>query len=104
VAVYNYSGARGDVRLELQKDEWFALVDDVPGKTVAVNSGRVGGSQFTIEARRIGKFKLTLAARMNGAPNVNSSLNRADIVVREIEVIPDGRKADRDPRRNPERL
>jgi hypothetical protein len=29
--------------------------------------GRVGGSQFTLEANRIGKFKLTLSARMNGA-------------------------------------
>src|SRR5207247_3748283 len=51
-----------------------------------VDAGRVGGSQFTIEARHIGKFKLTLAARMNGAAG------RADIVVREIEVVPDGRE------------
>ncbi len=86
VAIYNYSGAPGDVSLELQENEWFSLVDDVPGKTVAVDSGRVGGSQFTIEARRIGKFKLTLAARMSGASG------RADIVVREIEVVPDGRE------------
>ncbi len=80
VAVYNYSAARGDVRLELKTEDWFALVDDAPGKTVAVDSGRVGASQFTLEARRIGKFKLTLAAHMNGG------LNPADIVVREIEV------------------
>src|SRR6266581_2223036 len=56
------------------------------GKTVAVDSGRVGASQFTLEARRIGKFKLTLAARMHGPAG------RADIVVREIEVVPDGRE------------
>ena len=31
-----------------------------------VDSGRVGGSQFTLEAKRIGKFKLTLAASMKG--------------------------------------
>ena len=55
-------------------------------KALAVEAGRVGGSQFTIEANRIGKFKLTLAARMNGAAD------RADIVVREIEVIPNGRE------------
>ena len=46
----------------------------------------MGGSQFTLEAKRIGKFKLTLSARMNGGAN------RADIVVREIEVIPNGRE------------
>lgn len=86
VAVYNYSGARGDVSLKLQPDEWFALVDDSAEKTVNVDSGRVGGSEFTLEARRIGKFKLTLSANMDGKSN------RADIVVREIEVVPNGRE------------
>ena len=85
-AVYNYSGGRGDVSLKLQPDDWFSLVDDVPDKSVAVDSARVGGSQFTLEAKRIGKFKLTLSARMNG------EASRADIVVREIEVIPNGRE------------
>jgi hypothetical protein len=86
VAVYNYSGARGDVQLQLQQDDWFSLVDDIADKSVQVDSSRVGGSQFTLEARRIGKFKLTLSARMNG------EASRADIVVREIEVIPNGRE------------
>jgi A-macroglobulin TED domain/Alpha-2-macroglobulin family/Carboxypeptidase regulatory-like domain/MG2 domain/Alpha-2-macroglobulin bait region domain/A-macroglobulin receptor binding domain len=86
VAVYNYSGARGDVGLQLQTDDWFELVQDVPAKTLAVESGRVGGSRFTLEAKRIGKFKLTLSAKMTGAAS------GADIVVREIEVIPNGRE------------
>src|SRR5205807_8258860 len=86
VAVYNYSGERGDVDLQLQPDNWFALADDVPDKSVTVESSRVGGSQYTVEARRIGKFKLTLSAKMKGGAN------RADIVVREIEVIPNGRE------------
>jgi hypothetical protein len=86
VGVYNYSGGRGDVCLQLKKDDWFSLVQDVPEKSLAVEAGRVGSSQFTIEANRIGKFKLTLGARMTGAAN------RADIVVREIEVIPNGRE------------
>ncbi|HEY1219402.1 MAG TPA: MG2 domain-containing protein [Bryobacteraceae bacterium] len=86
VAVYNYAGGRGDVSLKLEKGDWFSLVQDVPEKNLAVEAGRVGSSQFTIEANRIGKFKLTLAARMSGGAN------RADIVVREIEVIPNGRE------------
>ncbi|HEV2964795.1 MAG TPA: MG2 domain-containing protein [Candidatus Angelobacter sp.] len=86
VAVYNYSGERGDVNLQLQAANWFAMVDDVPEKSVTVEASRVGGSQYTIEARRIGKFKLTLSARMKGGAN------REDIVVREIEVIPNGRE------------
>jgi len=88
VAIYNYSGAKGDVSLNLQQDDWFTLVQDQPSKTVAVEAGRVGAAEFSIEARRIGKFKLTLSAKMAGAPGAN----RADIVVREIEVIPNGRE------------
>ena len=86
VAIYNYSGSTGDVSLHLEADNWFSLVDDVGEKSVTVDSARVGGSQFTLEAKRIGKFKLTLSARMKGGAN------RADIVVREIEVIPNGRE------------
>jgi hypothetical protein len=86
VAVYNYSGSSGDVNLRLDADSWFSLVDDVAEKSVTVDSSRVGGLQFTIEAMRIGKFKLTLSARMKGGAD------RADIVVREIEVIPNGRE------------
>jgi uncharacterized protein YfaS (alpha-2-macroglobulin family) len=86
VAVYNYSGERGDVSLKLQSADWFSLVDDVSDKSVVVDSAHVGASQFTVEARRIGKFKLTLSARMAG------EASREDIVVREIEVIPNGRE------------
>jgi hypothetical protein len=90
VAVYNYSAARGDVRLELKNEDWFKLAGDDAGgnaaKTVAVDAGQVGASHFTVEAQRIGKFKLTLAAHMSGGNNP------ADIVVREIEVVPNGRE------------
>lgn len=86
VAAYNYSGARGNVDLKLQASDWYSLVNDVPEKSVAVDSGRVGGAQFTLQANHIGKFKFTLSARMNGPAG------RADIVVREIEVVPNGRE------------
>src|SRR6202044_2066513 len=36
VAMYNYSGAKGDVSLQLQQDDWFSLVDGVGEKSVAV--------------------------------------------------------------------
>ncbi|HEY2012347.1 MAG TPA: alpha-2-macroglobulin family protein, partial [Bryobacteraceae bacterium] len=90
VAVYNYSGTNGNVALQLHADDWFSLVEDVAEKNLAVESGRVGGSQFTLEAKRIGKFKLTLAARMTGGGT--GATRGADIVVREIEVIPNGRE------------
>lgn len=86
VAIYNYADSTGNVNLQLKDDDWFSLVDDTPAKSVKVDAARVGSSQFTIEARRIGKFKLTLSAQMNGGAN------REDIVVREIEVVPNGRE------------
>jgi hypothetical protein len=82
VAVYNYSGSQGHVRLRLAQDDWFSLVADSPEKSLNVESDHVEAAQFTIEAKRIGKFKLTLSAEMEGAAK------RADVVVREIEVVP----------------
>jgi uncharacterized protein YfaS (alpha-2-macroglobulin family) len=91
VAVYNYSGKPGNVTAALQQDPdaWYTLEGDLAQKSVSVKSGGVGGTQFTISANRIGKFKLTLTAQMNGAGKV-----RRDIVVREIEVIPNGHEQD----------
>ncbi len=86
VAIYNYLDSAGQVSLQLKADDWYSLVDDAAAKSVKVDAARVGSSQFTVEAKRIGKFKLTLSAQMSGGAN------RADIVVREIEVIPNGRE------------
>jgi A-macroglobulin TED domain/Alpha-2-macroglobulin family/Carboxypeptidase regulatory-like domain/MG2 domain/A-macroglobulin receptor binding domain/Alpha-2-macroglobulin bait region domain len=88
IAVYNYSGKSGEVSLKLKPEDWFSLDHDTPEKSVSAASGRVAGAQFTLTARRIGKFKLTLTAHMEG------SASRDDIVVREIEVIPNGREQD----------
>jgi uncharacterized protein YfaS (alpha-2-macroglobulin family) len=90
IAVYNYSGKPGRVSLKLKPEEWFSLDnDDASEKSISVESGHVGGSQFTLNAKRIGKFKLTLSAHMNGD---GDRKDRDDVVVREIEVIPNGRE------------
>jgi uncharacterized protein YfaS (alpha-2-macroglobulin family) len=86
VAIYNYAGVNGEVSLDLQKDPWFDLVEDSSQKEVSVANGHVGGSQFTIQANKIGKFKLTLSAKMAG------NTPRRDIIVREIEIVPNGRE------------
>jgi len=88
VAIYNYSGARGDVTLSLQPEQGVSLVDDKADKRVSVAPSEVGSSQFTVQANHIGKFKLTLSARMKG------TVERQDVVVREIEVVPNGREHD----------
>jgi uncharacterized protein YfaS (alpha-2-macroglobulin family) len=89
VAVYNYAGKRGDVKLSLEPEAWYSLQNDAAKKSVEVESGAVGGSQFTLSANRIGKFKLTLLAQMGEGASV-----RRDVVVREIEVVPNGREQD----------
>jgi uncharacterized protein YfaS (alpha-2-macroglobulin family) len=86
VAIYNYTSAKGQVRLQLKEDDWYSFVKDEGQKSVEVEAGKVSGSQFTLEAKRIGKFKLTLSAQMKG------EAKRADIVVREIEVVPNGQQ------------
>jgi A-macroglobulin TED domain/Alpha-2-macroglobulin family/MG2 domain/Carboxypeptidase regulatory-like domain/A-macroglobulin receptor binding domain/Alpha-2-macroglobulin bait region domain len=88
IAVYNYSGKSGEVTLKLKQEDWFSLGHDTPEKSISAASDRVAGAQFTLTAARIGKFKLTLSAHMEG------SASRDDIVVREIEVIPNGREQD----------
>ena len=89
IGVYNYSGKPGEVSLKLQPDDWYALDNDTADKSLNVESGHVGSSQFTVAANRIGKFKLTLRAHMDGAAGQEG---RDDIIVREIEVIPNGRE------------
>jgi hypothetical protein len=86
VAIYNYTETKGEVKLALDSNDWYSLVEDVAEKSVSVDAGHVGGSQFTVEAKRIGRFKLKLSANMKG------DAKRADIVIREIEVVPNGRE------------
>ena len=85
VAVYNYAGKRGKVKMKLAPEDWFT-VDGASEQTVEVGSGDVGAAQFTIEAKRIGKFRLTVTGRMDGGSE------REDTVVREIEVAPNGER------------
>jgi hypothetical protein len=90
IAVYNYAGKPTQVSLHLEPADWYSLTNDAPDKTVSVQSASVGSSHFTLNANRIGKFKLTLSASM-GSDNHGDSA-RQDIVVREIEVVPNGRE------------
>jgi hypothetical protein len=83
VAVYNYANHGGDVDLKLEPEDWFTL-EGADERNVSVGAGQVGAAQFTIAAKKIGKFKLTLSGRMSGGSE------REDTVVREIEVVPNG--------------
>jgi uncharacterized protein YfaS (alpha-2-macroglobulin family) len=83
VAVYNYANHGGDVDLKLVPEDWFSL-EGADDRNVSVGAGQVGAAQFTIAAKKIGKFTLRLTGRMSGGSE------REDTVVREIEVVPNG--------------
>ena len=83
VAVYNYADHGGDVNLKLEPEDWFSL-DSHDKQSVSVAAGQIAAAQFTIEAKKIGKFKLMLTGRMNG------DSEREDTIVRQIEIVPNG--------------
>ena len=71
----------------MQPDDWFSLVEDVAEKTLAVDSGRVGG----VAVHHRGQAHRQIQADA-GRAHERRQANRADIVVREIEVVPNGRE------------
>ncbi len=87
IAAYNYSGKSGEVSLKLEPSDWFSLDHDSSEKTIAVESGRVG--RFAVHHQREShrQVQADLTAHMDGAgPTAH------DIVIREIEVVPNGRE------------
>jgi hypothetical protein len=87
VAVYNYLKEPQIVKLELQRDPWFELIDSAgPTRTLDLKPNEVTSVKFRIKARRIGFHPLTVKAR-------GSKL--ADAIKRGIEVVPDGVKVEK---------
>lgn len=82
VAIYNYLSESQHVRLELTQAEWFELKSpatvemDIPANNVNVR-------YFTIVARKIGDFPITVHAY--GA-------KMSDAITRSIRIEPDGKK------------
>ena len=83
IAIYNYLPGKQDVRLKLAQEGWFELVNDVPEKTLALNSGQVDVVYFTLKVKEIGWHKLTVHA---------FGSQMSDALARQIEVVPDGEK------------
>ncbi len=83
IVIYNYLPGTQDVRLKLSEEDWFELVDDIPEKIVALNSGQVDVVYFTLKVKKIGWHKLTLHAYGS---------EMSDAIARTIEVLPDGKQ------------
>ena len=84
VAVYNYLQARQSVRLAVEREPWFELLEDAE-KTLEIGANDVRGASFRVKVKGIGFHKLTLRA-------YGTKMN--DAVRREVEVVPDGRRVE----------
>ncbi len=83
VAVYNYLKNPQTVKLDLQQEEWFTLVDGKGlTRTLDLRANEVASVKFRIRASKIGRFALTVKA---------SGSKMSDAVKRQIEVAPDGK-------------
>jgi 5-hydroxyisourate hydrolase-like protein (transthyretin family) len=86
VAVFNYLKTPQRVRLELQKDGWFELVDGLGFvREVELKPNEVKGVSFRIRATRVGDFPLNIRAL---GPKMS------DAVRRNVRVEPDGKKVE----------
>lgn len=80
VALYNYQDRSQEFVVELERSDWFELVDQ-PDQKVQVGPNDLGAASFTIQPRKLGTNKLKVTAR---------SSSSADSVVKELIVEPEG--------------
>jgi Alpha-2-macroglobulin family/MG2 domain/Alpha-2-macroglobulin bait region domain len=86
VAVYNYLKEPQTVRLDLQPEPWFDLLDDAgPSRSLALKPGEVTSVRFRIRAKKLGSQPLTVKA-------AGSKLS--DAIKRSIDVVPDGQRVE----------
>jgi hypothetical protein len=85
VAVYNYLRTPQTVKLELQPEAWFELMDGGNVRSLDLKPNEVTGVKFRIKAKKIGQHPLTVKA---------SGSKMSDAVKRSIEVVPDGKKVE----------
>lgn len=80
VALYNYLDSAQKIFVELEKADWFELLDS-PVKMTTVAAHDVGSVEFRIRPKALGTRKLGITARSKEA---------ADAVIREILIEPEG--------------
>jgi hypothetical protein len=82
VAIYNYLKRPQEIRLELERGDWFELLDDAT-KTVGIKAEDVGVAYFRLRVKQIGNHRLQVTARGS---------EMSDAMQRQIEVVPDGKE------------
>jgi hypothetical protein len=86
VAVHNYMKTPQTVRIDLQKEAWFELLDsEGPSRTLSIQPNEVTSIKFRIKATKIGYQPLTVKA---------FGSKMSDAVKRAVEVVPDGSRVE----------
>lgn len=80
VALYNYTDSPQELTVELERADWFDLLDEA-SKTVTVAANDLGGAEFTIRANGLGRRQVKVTAR---------SRHEADAVIKDLIVEPEG--------------
>jgi CD109 antigen len=80
VAVYNYLDKTQSVQVEIEKTDWFDLLDDNT-KTLEIAANDIGGAEFMIRPGKIGINNVKISARSSEA---------ADAVIKTIIIEPEG--------------
>jgi hypothetical protein len=87
VAVYNYLKTPQTVRIDLQPEPWFSLIDQGGlSRKLDLKPNEVTAVKFRIRANKVGWQPLTLKAH---------GTKMSDAVKRVVEVVPDGQKVER---------
>ncbi len=80
VAVYNYLDQPQQVTVQIEKNDWFDLLDDIE-KTIRIDANDIGGARFKIRPTGLGTGEVKITARSSQA---------ADAVIKTIIVEPEG--------------
>ncbi|MFC1978228.1 alpha-2-macroglobulin family protein, partial [Chloroflexota bacterium] len=80
VAIYNYLDTVQNVQVDIDKSEWFDLLDDST-KTVNIAANDIGGVQFKIRPTKIGINDVKITTR---------SPQSADAAIKTIIIEPEG--------------
>jgi hypothetical protein len=86
VAVYNYLKTPQTVKLDLEAQPWFELLDGKLTRSLDLKPGEVTSVHYRIRAGKIGMQPLTVKAYGS---------TKSDAVRRLVEVVPNGQKFDK---------
>lgn len=83
VAIFNYLSTPQQVKIELQEEKWFELLDGAATRTLDLKANEVTSVSFRIKAKKVGNQPLTVKAYGS---------KKSDAVKRIVEVVPNGEK------------